>query len=119
MRARFYLHLALWSALLAIFLTLSVPAVIRAVCENKIGPVNPNHSTDAYLEGLTRVRNGTDLFTRFVETLPREKSIVIFVDADSSPGKFLGMVVAYLSWPHEVKTIAVTPATFAQEVASV
>ena len=119
MRIRFYLHLALWSALFAIFLTLSVPSVVRAVLENKIGPINPNHSTDSYLEGLTRVRNGTELFTDLVGTVPRDKSIAIFVDSESSPSKFLGMVVAYLAWPHEVKTIAVTPATYAREVASI
>jgi hypothetical protein len=119
MRTRFYLHLALWCVLLAIFLTLSVPSVVRAVWENKIGPINPNHSTDSYLEGLTRVRNGTELFTGLVQTVPRDKAIAIFVDSESSPSKFLGMVVAYLAWPHEIKTIAVTPATYAREVTSV
>src|SRR5438270_10193143 len=105
MRARLYLHAGLWSALFVIFLTLSVRPVFRAVLENKIGPTNPNHSTDSYLEGLTGVRNGSELLTDLFEKLPRDKSIAIFVDSESSPSKFLGMVVAYLSWPHEVKTI--------------
>ena len=118
MRTRFHLHLGLWCALFAVFLALSFRDVARAVIENKIGPVNPNHSTDSYLEGLTRIRNGSELFASLLDTLPREQSIVIFVDAESSPSKFLGMVVAYLSWPRQVKTVAVTPATYAQEIAS-
>jgi hypothetical protein len=119
MRIRFYLHLLLWCVLLAIFLAIGIPTISRAVLENKIGPVNPNHSTDAYLEGLTRVRNGSELFLNLLETLPREKSVVIFVDSESSPSKFLGMLVAYLSWPRDVKTIAVTPASYARDVESV
>src|SRR5205814_8829534 len=119
MRTRFYLHVGLWCGLFAIFLFFSLPIVGPAILENKIGPINPNHSTDSYLEGLTRVRNGTELFTDLIETVPRDKSIAIFVDSESSPSKFLGMVVAYLAWPHEVKTIAVTPATYAREVTSV
>ena len=116
---RFNFHVALWCALFALFVGISIPSVGRAVFENKIGPVNPNHSTDSYLEGLSHVRNGSELFSTLIETLPGDKSIVIFVDSESSPSKFLGMVVAYLSWPHLVKTVAVTPATFADEVAAV
>jgi len=119
MRLRFYLHGALWCALFALFVGISIPNVGRAVLENKIGPASPNHSTDSYLEGLTRVRNGSELFSSLIDTLPQDESIVIFVDSESSPSKFLGMIVAYLSWPHRVKTVAVTPATFADEVAAV
>jgi len=119
MRVRSYLHFALWSVLFAFFLGISIPSVGRAVLENKVGPVNPDHLTDSYLEGLTRIRNGSELFSRLVGTLPRDKSIVILVDSQSSPSKFLGMVVAYLSWPHEVRTITVTPVTFAGEVTAV
>lgn len=119
MRTRFYLHVALWCVLFAIFLAVSVREVARAVVENKIGPINANHSTDSYLEGLTRVRNGSELFSNLLDTLPRDRSIVIFVDSESSPSKFLGMVVAYLSWPREVKTVAVSPANYASEVESV
>ena len=119
MRIRFYLHAGLWCVLFAVFIALSIPSVVRAVLENKIGPVNPNHSTDAYLDGLTRVRNGSELFSRFIESTPRDKSIVIVVDAQSSPSKFLGMVAAYLAWPRDVQTVAVTPATFSRELSSI
>jgi hypothetical protein len=119
MRIRSYCHIGLWCVLFVIFLAISIPSVGRAVLENKIGPINPNHSTDAYLDGLTHVRNGSELFSRFIESTPRDKSIVIVVDAQSSPGKFLGMIVAYLAWPRDVQTMAVTPATFSRELASI
>ena len=120
MRTRLYLHIGLWCALFGIFLALSIPIVGPAVFENKIGPINANHSTDSYLDGLTHIRNGSELFSQLVETLPRDKSIVIVVDAQSSPSKFLGMVVAYLAWPRDVQTVAVTPpATYSRELAAI
>src|SRR5437868_11894635 len=116
MKARLYLHIGLWSALFAVFLALSLPIVGRAILENKIGPIDPNHSTDSYLSGLTRVRNGTELFVRVVETLPRDKSIAILVDAGSSPSEFLGMLVAYLSWPRDVRIVRVDPSTYSRDL---
>ncbi|PYS71274.1 MAG: hypothetical protein DMF73_11060, partial [Acidobacteria bacterium] len=85
MRVRFYLHVAFWCALFALFLAISIPTVGPAARENKIGPVDPNHSTDAYLSGLTHIRNGSELFSNLIDSLPRDKSLVVFVSAGSSP----------------------------------
>src|SRR3989442_5969132 len=119
MRIRFYLHVGLWYALLAIFLARSIRTVGPAVLENKIGPIDPNHSTDSYLSGLTHVRNGSDLFERLVATLPRDKSLVILVDAGNSPSEFLGMLVAYLSWPCDVQVVRLRPSTYSRELAAI
>jgi hypothetical protein len=116
---RFYLHVGLWCALFAVFLFFSIPIVGPAILENKIGPIDPNHSTDSYLSGLTHVRNGTELFTQAVETLPRDKSITIFVDAGNSPSEFLGMLVAYLSWPRDVQITRVSPSTYSRELTAI
>src|SRR5260370_16363141 len=89
MRIRFYFHVALWCALFAVFLARSIPILGPAVLENKIGPVDPNHSTDSYLSGLTHVRNGSELFSNLIETVPRAKQLIIFVDAKSFPRQFL------------------------------
>ena len=119
MRLRFYLHVALWCALFAVFIALSVPTVGPAALENKLGPIDPNHSTDSYLSGLTHVRNGSELFGQMVETLPRGKSVAILVDAGNSPSEFLGMLVAYLSWPRDVRIIRVNPSTYSQELGAI
>jgi hypothetical protein len=116
---RVYLHAALWCALFAIFIALGIPIVGPAVLENKIGPVDPNHSTDSYLSGLTHVRNGSELFVQMVETLPRGKSVAIVVDAGNSPSEFLGMLVAYLSWPRDIEMIRVSPSTYGQALAAI
>ena len=119
MRARLYLHIGFWCALFVVFLALSLPIVAPAILENKIGPIDPNHSTDSYLSGLTRVRNGSDLFESLVNRLPRDKSLVILVDAGNSPSEFLGMLVAYLSWPRDVQIVRVGPSTYARELAAI
>jgi hypothetical protein len=118
MHWRFYLHLVLWSALVGIFIGLSIPAVAPAVRENKIGPIDPDHSTDSYLSGLSHIRDGSQLFANLIDTLPRDKSLVIFVNADSSPSEFLGMLVAYLSWPLEVRIVKVRPEALDQQLAA-
>ena len=118
MRIRFYLHVGLWCALFAVFLALSIPIVGPAILENKIGPIDPNHSTDSYLSGLTHVRNGPQLFSSLLETVPPKKSFVIFVNAESSPSEFLGMLVAYLSWPHDVRIVRVRGAALEREIAA-
>ena len=117
MRARLYLHIGLWCALFAVFLVLSMPIVGPAILENRIGPIDRNHSTDSYLSGLIHVRNGSQLFSNLLEAVPPEKSFVIFVDVDSSPSQFLGMLVAYLSWPHDVRVVKVRGATLERETA--
>jgi len=119
MRTRFYLHVGLWCGLCVVFLFFSIPIVGPAILENKIGPIDPNHSTDSYLSGLTHVRNGSDLFERLVATLPRDKSLVILVDAGNSPSEFLGMLVAYLSWPCDVEIVRVRPSTYSRELAAI
>jgi hypothetical protein len=118
MKARLYLHIGLWSALFAVFLALSLPIVGRAILENKIGPIDPNHSTDSYLSGLTHVRNGSQLFSNLLETVPPKKSLVIFVNAESSPSEFLGMLVGYLSWPHDVRIVKIRGAALEREIAA-
>ena len=119
MRARFYLHVGFWCVLFVIFIALSISTVGPAILENKIGPIEQNHSTDSYLSGLTHVRSGSDLFVQGIETLPRDKSINIFVDAGNSPSEFLGMLVAYLSWPRDVRIVRVGPTTYSQELTAI
>src|SRR2546421_11323833 len=116
---RTYLHAGLWGALFPIFIALSIRTVGPAVLENKIGPIDPNHSTDSYLSGLTHVRHGSELFVGMVKTLPPGKSIAIVVDAGNSPSEFLGMLVAYLSWPCDVEIVRVRPSTYSRELAAI
>jgi len=116
MRLRFYLHVALWCALFAIFIARSIPTVVPAIRENKIGPIELNHSTDSYLSGLSHIRNGSELLGNLIDTLPRNESVVVFVNADNSSSEFLGMLVAYLAWPLDVRIVKARPEILEQQI---
>ena len=58
------------------------------------------------------------ILINLIDTLPREKSLVIFVDAESSQSQFLGMLVAYLTWPHDVRIVKVRETTLESELAA-
>src|SRR2546423_7086501 len=113
---RFYLHVIVWCALFAIFIARGLPIIVPAIRENKIGPIEPDHSTDSYLSGLTHIRGGTELFENLIDNLPRDKTVIILVDAGNSPSEFLGMLVAYLSWPLDVRIVRITPSTYSREL---
>jgi hypothetical protein len=119
MKVRVYLHLGLWCALFAAFLGFSFPTVGPAVMQNKIGPIDPNHSIDSYLRGLTHLDHASELFSNLIETVPRDKSVAIFTDEESSPSEFLGMLVAYLAWPHNVQIVKVRRSTIDREFAEI
>jgi hypothetical protein len=119
MRLPLYLHIAVWSVLLGIFLFQSAPIVGHAVSENKIGPVEANQTIDTYLRALNGVSAGSQQLNDVLESLPRHRLLVIFVRADNPPSDFLGMLVAYLSWPREVRIVKIQNATAAQEVATI
>lgn len=116
MRVRFYLHVVLWCALFAILIARGIPTVVPAVRENKIGPIGPNHSTDSYLSGLSHIRDGSELIGNLIDTLPRGRSVVVFVNADNSPSEFLGMLVAYLSWPLDVRIVKTRSEMLEQQI---
>jgi len=104
MRGRFYFHL-IWIVLFGAFLFISSPMVSRAVLENKIGPIDPNHSIDSYLLGLTGTPNGSERFADALTKLDTKKPLIVFVNDESSPSRFLGMLVSYLSWPRDVRMV--------------
>ena len=84
------LHVSAWSVLLGIFLFQSASIVGHAVAENKIGPVDANQTTDNYLQALTGLRHGSQRLSDVVQSLPKDRTLVIFVRADKQPSDFLG-----------------------------
>jgi len=113
------LHVSVWSALLGIFLFQSAPIVGRAVSESKIGPIEASRSIDAYLEVLNGISNGSQRLNDAVKRLPEGKSLVIFVRDQNSQSEFLGMLIAYLSWPREVRIVELQSPTEEREIAAI
>ena len=114
-----FLHIVVWSLLVGIFLFRSAPIVGRAVSENKIGPIEASHSIDGYLKALTGIRSGSQQLNDAVRRLPEGKPLVIFVRDQNAQSEFLGMLIAYLSWPREVRIIKLQSTTAERQVAAI
>jgi hypothetical protein len=119
MPLRVYLHFALWCALFAAFVWISAPMVGSAIKENRVGPIETSASIDTYLRTLTGIEHGSERLPNTFRRLGKQGLLVIFVRDHDSPSEFLGMMIGYLSWPHEIRVIKVTETTVEKEVASV
>jgi hypothetical protein len=113
------LHIAVWSLLVGIFIFQSSPIVGRAVSENKISPIEASHTIDAYLQALTGISDGSQRLSDAVRSLPEGKPLVIFVRDQNAQSEFLGMLVAYLSWPREVRIVKLQSTTAERDVAAI
>ena len=116
---RLTFHVTGWAFLFCAFLFVSAPRVGRAVWESKIDMAGSNHSIDRYLLGLTGMTNGSESLSRVFEQLPSQKPLVIFVREQHAQSGLLGMLVAYLSWPREVRLVNLQDGAVEAEVAAI
>lgn len=119
MRWRFYLHLGIWSALFVILIWISAPIVVPAVMENRIGAPETNKSIDYYLSALTKVDRGSDKYSDAFRRLGKDGRLIIFTRNGNSQSEFLGMMMAYISWPRDVQLIKVPGDTVDKELVNI
>ncbi len=67
------------------------------------GSIDPFYSTDAYLQAITGAPNGSQRVLDVMAALPREKPLLIFMRDRDAASSLLGMTLAYLSWPGDVR----------------
>jgi hypothetical protein len=61
------------------------------------------HSSDTYLQAVTGSANASQRIIDALDSLPPEKPLLIF-ERDKDPvSSWLGMALAYLSWPRDVR----------------
>jgi hypothetical protein len=119
MRWRFYLHLALWSALFVVLVWIGAPIVGPAIMENRIGAPETNKSIDYYLSALTKVERGSEKYSDAFRRLGQDGRLVIFTRNGNSQSEFLGMMMAYISWPRAVQLIKVPGDTVDKELVDI
>jgi hypothetical protein len=90
---------------IASFLALGAPAIFRSAARSSIKFVGPFHSSDSFLSFATGVNNGSQRLIAFFGSLPSSNEILIVVRDDDQRSAFLGMLVAYLAWPHPVRIV--------------
>ncbi len=65
--------------------------------------INPFYSTDAYLEAITGAPHASERVLDVMAGLPKDKPLLIFERDQDSASSLLGMTLAYLAWPSEVR----------------
>jgi hypothetical protein len=105
-RLRAIAHTSFWAIMLAAFLCISAPKVLRNASQNCIHFVGPFHSSDSFLHFATGgARNASVQLLRLFDSLPSQELVLIFVRGDDTRSSSLGMITAYLAWPHPVRII--------------
>src|SRR4029077_12382038 len=90
---------------IASFLALGAPAIFRSAARSSIQFAGPFHSSDSFLSFATGANNGYERLIAFFGSLPPSNEILIVVRDDDQRSAFLGMLVAYLAWPHPVRIV--------------
>jgi len=90
---------------IASFLALGAPAIFRSAARSSIQFAGPFHSSDSFLSFATGVNNASERLIAFFGSLPPSNEILIVVRDDDQRSAFLGMLVAYLAWPHPVRIV--------------
>jgi len=107
-RVRAITYTSLWVILVAAFLWVSAPKIFRSASKNSIYFVGPFHSTDSFLHFDTGETNGSERLIALFESIPASESVLIVVHSDERRSSFIGMIVAYLAWPHPVQIVDLT-----------
>lgn len=117
-RVSAFTRMVVWATAIAAFMAVSAPKIFRGVSRNSIQFAGPFHSTDNFLNFETGARNGSERLIALFASMPPSKEIVIFIRGDDKQSSFLGMVVAYLAWPHPVKIVDLKQADGPAEIAT-
>lgn len=115
-RAFLICHAAAWAMLGCAFVVVSVPHVWATVRNYSLGPVQPYHTTDAYMASLLHVPNGSARLERAFSTLPLNEPVAVLLPDESPEGLFIGYLVSYFAWPREVHSVALTRASAATQM---
>jgi hypothetical protein len=114
-----FLHTTVWAVLGCVIVFSHAPELYQDLRVGGIGPIDPNRSIQTYFQGLTGIANGPQRLGDIIELLPKGKRLVIFVRDENAQSELLGMLIGYISWPHDVEIIGVTGATADKAVAAI
>ena len=106
-RAREVAHISLWFGLLTVFFCVSVPTVFHRAPKGSISPTgDPSfHSSDTLLRFATGTNNASEQLLAFFRSMPPGKRVVIIDHEDDPSSSLIGMLSAYLAWPHPVELV--------------
>jgi hypothetical protein len=102
-RVRAVAHISLWAGLIASLLGVSLPKIFRGASKYSIHFVGPFHSSNIFLHFATGATDTSERLIALFDSLASAKPILIFERGDDPRSTLLGMMTAYLAWPHPVR----------------
>ncbi|MDQ2868066.1 MAG: hypothetical protein M3R59_06610 [Verrucomicrobiota bacterium] len=122
-------HLLLWLGLSAGFLwsTRTIPKRMLTGCDTVvpnasaagIGTRDSYHTTDYYLRFYTGSLGASQVLTTAFDGTAPQHPLVVITKGSQTSSVFLGMLMAYLSWPHPVQTLKLDKPKSAFELAQI
>jgi hypothetical protein len=91
------------AGIIALFVWSGVPSVRRAFAGPFPNRIDAFHSSNAYLQTVTGSPNASQRIIDVMDSLPPGKPLLIFEREKDSVSSLLGMALAYLAWPHDVR----------------
>jgi len=85
------------------FLWSSAPSVRRALAGPFPNRIDAFHSSNSYLQAVTGSANASQRIIEVMDSLPSEKPVLIFERDKDGVSSLLGMALAYLAWPRDVR----------------
>ena len=87
--------------------------------ENRVGSPETNKSIDSYLSTLTKIEHASEKFPDALRQLGKDGRLIIYTRSENPQSEFLGMMMAYISWPREVQIVKVSGDTVDKELADI
>jgi hypothetical protein len=106
-RARAVAHISLWLIVAAAFFAVSAPKVLRRAPKGSIVPAGDVsfHSSDSFLRFAAGPTNASEKLIALFDLAAPGKRILVLDREDDPASSLLGMLTAYLAWPHPVEIV--------------
>lgn len=103
------IHCAFWAAVCLLYIIDSAPRLVKALRADVLNTPAAFHSIDKYLAATAGMTDGSRRISDALTLLPDKTRPIGIVKSEEPVSSFIGMVVAYLAWPREIRFIP--PAT--------
>ncbi len=107
-----------WAVLIVAFVVVGGRETFPALREGEFYRPAPYASTDAYLEGLTGTRGGSELILQTLDKIPADRPLVYFCPKGDGRWDFVFGLMSYLSWPRDIRKVEVPAGALGEKLAA-
>lgn len=106
-RVRAIAQISLWVILLTAFFSVTAPEIFRRTATKSITLAGdtPFHSSDSFLQFVGGPPRASEPLIGLFDLASPQKPVLILDRGDDPASSLLGMLTAYLAWPHPVQII--------------